>query len=117
MALADDVPNRLAVYGSLAPGEPNHWVVSKLQGTWEPGTATGYLFDLTWGPADGYAGFIPDADGNPVPVAVLHSEQLEKNWRSIDDFEGDGYERRVITVSLDSGVQVQACIYVALTDS
>lgn len=107
----------LAVYGTLAPGESNHWVVSSIAGAWVQGTVRGYVFDLTWGPAEGYPGFIPAADGNRVAVWVLRSDQLPKRWRQIDDFEGDGYVRQPIDVTLDDGEIIDAQIYVALTDS
>jgi len=111
-----DSTTALAVYGSLAPGEPNHWVVSRISGDWVGGTVRGYLFDLTWGPADGYQGFLPDPDGGCVEVSVLLSPQLDQKWREIDDFEGPGYERRILPIVLDGGREIDAHIYVALTD-
>ena len=112
-----DSVNVLAVYGSLAPGESNHWVVSRISGEWVGGSVRGYVFDLTWGPADGYLGFVPDADGVDVRLAILISPDLSKKWREIDEFEGPGYERRVLPVLLDDGREIDAHIYVALTDS
>ena len=106
----------LAVYGTLAPGASNHWVVSRIAGEWVTGTIRGYTFDITWGPADGYEGFLPDPDGGTVELAVLLSDQLDTKWREIDEFEGPGYERRVLPVELESGHQIDAHIYVALTD-
>jgi gamma-glutamylcyclotransferase (GGCT)/AIG2-like uncharacterized protein YtfP len=107
----------LAVYGSLAPGEPNHWVLSRIKGDWVRGQVQGYVFELTWGPAEGYLGFIADADGQPVGVDVLLSDELDKKWREIDDFEGEGYVRTIMPVTLASGETIDAHIYVALTDS
>ena len=106
----------LAVYGSLAPGESNHWVVSRIAGDWVGGTIQGYTFDLTWGPTEGYEGFVPDLEGPDVAVAVLVSNQLDHRWREIDDFEGVGYERRLLPVRLDDGRTIDAHVYVALTD-
>ena len=106
----------LAVYGSLAPGESNHWVVRSIDGDWVPGVLTGFQFEITWGPADGYQGFLPDDTGNDVPVMVLISDQLEKNWHTIDDFEGQGYERRSLPVALEDGKTIDAFVYVALTE-
>src|SRR5262245_16372598 len=40
-ALTDEVEQRLAVYGSLAPGEKHHDQVTGLIGTWERGTVAG----------------------------------------------------------------------------
>ena len=111
-----DSTTALAVYGSLAPGESDHWVVSRIAGDWIDGVIHGYTFDLTWGPAEGYEGFVPDPDGPEMPVAVLLSTQLDSRWREIDDFEGQGYERRVLPVELEDGRTVDAHIYVALTE-
>jgi len=111
-----DSTTALAVYGSLAPGEPNHWVVSRIAGEWVGGTVYGYVFDLTWGPADGYQGFLPDPGGGRVELSVLLSPELDRKWREIDDFEGPGYERRILPIVLDDGREIDAHIYVALTD-
>jgi len=107
----------LAVYGSLAPGETNHWVISRIEGDWEPGTIRGYTFEITWGPAEGHQGFIPDSGGVEVAVAVLRSASLDKQWRDVDEFEGPGYERTRLAVTLESGEEIEAWIYVALTDA
>jgi gamma-glutamylcyclotransferase (GGCT)/AIG2-like uncharacterized protein YtfP len=115
MSVHETMP-ALAVYGTLAPGEPNHWVVSRIAGEWIQGTVRGYVFEVSWGPAEGYDGFLPDPDGHEVEVWVLQSAQLERSWRDIDDFEGQGYERRSIPVALASGQELDAQIYVALTE-
>lgn len=113
----DDRMPALAVYGSLAPGEPNHWMVSRMRGEWTTGTVRGYLFELTWGPAEGHAGFLPDPDGHTVDVAVLRSADLDRRWDEIDDFEGEAYDRRPIEVCLDGGPTIVAEIHVARTDN
>lgn len=107
----------LAVYGTLRPGQPNHWVVRSIKGDWFPGTITGYEFEITWGPADGYPGVIPDADGLPISVDVLIADDLDKHWRDIDDFEGAGYRRVMCNVTLDDGRMIDAQIYEALSDA
>jgi len=107
----------LAVYGSLAPGESNHWVVSRIRGEWVEGAVLGHVFEITWGPAEGYQGFIPDPEGSNVAVAVLVADELDAKWREIDDFEGPGYERVLIEVSIGGGQTRLAHIYVALTDT
>jgi len=115
---ADPQRDALAVYGRLSPGEPNHWVVSRIRGDWVRGTVQGYQFEITWGPAEGYDGFIPDADGAAVQVHVLfaESDELDRHWRAADEFQGQGYERQTIDVQLDDGSQCQATMYVALTE-
>ncbi len=91
----------LAVYGTLAPGEVNHWVVRPIDGVWHPGTIRGWTYEITWGPATGFIGFTPDVDGNDVPVQVLVSDKLTSWWHQIDEFEGPGYHRVIVDVSLD----------------
>lgn len=112
----DGVETALAVYGSLAPGGANHWVVSRLPGTWLQGAVRGWTFEITWGPAEGYDGFVPDSGGSRVPVYVLVGEALASKWREIDDFEGPGYRRVPIEVELDDGLTIVAEIYEALTE-
>src|SRR4028118_1413410 len=53
----------LAVYGTLAPGQPNHHVLAPLGGEWTDGLIEGDLIPLGWGAALGYPGFRPRAGG------------------------------------------------------
>jgi len=55
----------LAVYGTLAPGQPNHHVLAPLGGEWTDGLIEGDLIPLGWGAALGYPGFRPRAGGTP----------------------------------------------------
>jgi gamma-glutamylcyclotransferase (GGCT)/AIG2-like uncharacterized protein YtfP len=109
-----DDPTRgeyLATYGTLMPGEENHWMVRSITGEWATGTAHGWVYPIGFGPAEGYPGFTLDASGPAVTVAVLRSDRLEKHWREIDDFEGSGYRRVRCLVTLDDGTNVEAWIY------
>ncbi len=88
----------LAVYGTLRPGELNHFVVKQIPGRWVEATVRGYLYEITWGPAEGYPGVSLDDSGHLVPVSVLVSDELSKHIWQVDRFEGDGYERRSVPV-------------------
>ncbi|MEM7273182.1 MAG: gamma-glutamylcyclotransferase [Actinomycetota bacterium] len=91
---SDMTPDRaLAVYGTLAPGESNHHVLLGVDGEWRDGYIRGYLFDVTWGGAEGYPGVVLDTGGNLIPVRVLVSDQLDRHWDRLDRFEGPGYHR------------------------
>ena len=102
---------RLAVYGTLAPGRPNHHQLDGLSGHWRNGTVTGHLVAAGWGSALGYPGLIPDVAGETVAVQLFESEGLSAHWPRLDAFEGDGYRRVVIDVRTEDG-DLDACIYV-----
>src|SRR4028119_1904853 len=53
----------LAVYGTLAPGQPNHHVLAPLGGEWMDGLIEGELIPLGWGAGLGGAGVRPRAGG------------------------------------------------------
>lgn len=110
MAVMDGADWRLAVYGTLAPGRPNHHVVADLAGRWITGTVRGTLREQGWGSALGYPGILLDPAGPEVAVDVLESAQLPAHWERLDDFEGPGYRRTVTMVSTAEG-EVQASIY------
>jgi hypothetical protein len=55
----------LAVYRTLAPGQPNHHVVAPLGGEWTEGLIEGDLLPMGWGAALGYPGFRPRVGETP----------------------------------------------------
>lgn len=42
---------------------------------------------------------------------VFSSEHLDANWKLLDDFEGEEYERVPVQVTLNSGERVDSFIY------
>lgn len=88
----------LGVYGTLAPGQPNHHVVAPLGGEWTDGLVEGDLFPVGWGAILGYPAFRPRAGGAAVAVKVLISPLLAGAWPMIDRFEGPEYRRILIPV-------------------
>jgi gamma-glutamylcyclotransferase (GGCT)/AIG2-like uncharacterized protein YtfP len=92
------VHKTLAVYGTLAPGRPNHHVVAPLGGEWTQGVIEGDLFPVGWGATLGYPAFRPRAGGPAVPVHVLHADGLAAAWPRLDRFEGPGYRRILVPV-------------------
>ena len=104
---------RMAFYGTLRPGESNHYEVRSIPGTWRTGTVRGWTYDITWGPADGYPGMTLDTGAPATPVHVLESAELEQHLRRIDDFEGPGYRRVEVEVTYDDGSTDTAWIYEA----
>ncbi len=101
---------RLAVYGTLAPGCPNHHVLADIAGRWVDGTVAGELEKQGWGSELGYPGIVLATDRGPVAVSVLESEDLPDHWSRLDAFEGPGYRRTTTTVSTADG-PVEASIY------
>lgn len=104
------------MYGTLQPGETNHWVVRPIKGEWLSGTIRGYKFEISWGPADGYPGVILDPSAPELEVTVLVADSLERHWRDIDDFEGPGYRRVSCEVTLADGEKIEAQLYEALSE-
>jgi gamma-glutamylcyclotransferase (GGCT)/AIG2-like uncharacterized protein YtfP len=88
----------LAVYGTLAPGRPNHHVVAPLGGEWTDGSIQGDLLPLGWGATLGYPAFRPRIGGPSVAVQLLTSPRLAAAWPMLDDFEGVEYRRILVPV-------------------
>ncbi|HEX6041360.1 gamma-glutamylcyclotransferase family protein [Longimicrobium sp.] len=88
----------LAVYGTLAPGEPNHHVVAPLGGDWTDGVIEGNLVPVGWGATLGYPAFRPRIGGADVAVKVLRAPALPAAWPELDRFEGPGYRRILVPV-------------------
>jgi len=104
-------PARLAVYGSLAPGQANHHQLAGLQGSWSSGTVRGRLLPPGWGAALGYPGLMLDPAADEIAVQILTSDDLPRHWARLDDFEGEGYRRTIVMVMTAQG-EIPACLYV-----
>lgn len=94
---------RLAVYGSLAPGEVNHYVIADLAGSWEDGIVTGLLAPADAGSETGFPALRWRAGGPPVTARLLVSDALPANWRRLDAFEGPAYRRILVPVHAANG--------------
>ena len=102
---------RFAVYGSLAPGRPNHHQLNSLSGRWIEGTVRGQLLQEGWGAELGYPGIVLDLDGPTIGVQLFESSDLADHWTRLDEFEGSAYRRTVTAVSTAEG-DLLASIYV-----
>lgn len=103
--------DRLFVYGTLAPGRPNEHLLAQVSGSWEPAVVRGKLLEEGWGAAAGYPGMILDERGDEVHGLVFTSQELEAHWARLDEFEGEGYERVLVSALLQDGTQIEAYIY------
>ena len=61
---------RLFVYGTLRPGEPNEHILSVIGGTWEEASVHGHIRQMAWG---NYPGIILDDDGDEVMMMMMKS--------------------------------------------
>lgn len=104
---------RLAVYGSLKPGESNHRVVSRLAGTWHEGYVRGEWSGTGWGSAIGFPAIHWRPTGEQVAVRLLVSDQLPESWERLDRFEGGEYCRILVPVYDDTGLLAVANLYEA----
>jgi gamma-glutamylcyclotransferase (GGCT)/AIG2-like uncharacterized protein YtfP len=95
---------RLAVYGTLRPGESNHALLDGVPGTWLTGTVQGVRFT-----AKGYPAF--RLGNGEVPVSVLTSAALPEHWARLDEFEGKDYRRILVPVRLTDGAVLVANLY------
>lgn len=93
-----EVSRTLAVYGTLAPGRPNHHIVAPLGGEWTEGIVEGDLFAEGWGAPLGYPAFRPRVGGAAVTVHVLTSPALPSAFSELDLFEGPEYRRILVPV-------------------
>lgn len=104
-------PDHLAVYGTLAPGAPNHHHLAGLRGEWRRGWVRGDLHRTGWGAVEGYPSIRWNPGSDPVPVHLLVSADLERHWERLDGFEGPGYQRILVPVCADAEVIAVANIY------
>lgn len=104
--LLDHPSQRLAVYGTLAPGRENHQVIARIHGGWKRGWARGILGRI--GP---YPAFQWRSRGKRVPVQVLSSPRLPDHWGRLDRFEGAAYRRILAPVTIAGGTVLVANIY------
>ncbi len=90
---------KLIAYGSLAPGQPNHSVISDLRGEWQACAIRGTMSHkdewlvFSWNPA-----------GPQQNASLFTSNELPDYWPRIDQFEGADYRRRLVPA------QTQGCI-------
>ena len=112
---SDGAARRLAVYGSLAPGRPNHDQLAGLRGRWIEGTVRGELREEGWGAELGFPALVLDPAGSAISVRVFESADLPAHWARLDAFEGSGYRRVATAVSTVEG-ELRAFIYILARD-
>jgi gamma-glutamylcyclotransferase (GGCT)/AIG2-like uncharacterized protein YtfP len=104
-AMTDNPETKLIVYGSLAPGEVNDFMLAGLAGEWHPCRIRGRM-----GTFLGFKSFRYDPQGPEHPAWLLVSADLPRIIPELDDFEGEAYERRIIPARVNGG-WVRAQVY------
>ncbi len=87
------VSRHLIVYGSLAPGGPNHGLLAHLKGEWFKGWVTGELLERGWSAAMSYPALRWCPEGGEIGAYLFMSDDLPGFWRRLDEFEGLEYSR------------------------
>ena len=95
----------LIIYGTLAPGKPNHHIVENIKGEWIKAIVRGKLENKGWGADLGYKAFRHTNIEEQVKIDayILLSEELVANWHYLDEFEGNGYKRILAKYELENG--------------
>ena len=107
----DTAEKRLATYGTLAPGRPNHKILDGMNGRWMKGRVKGHLKEEGWGAELGFPGLVLDDAGSEVALDIFVSADLPDHWDRLDAFEGEGYRRVAVDIATDEGV-LPCSIYV-----
>jgi len=111
-ALLGEPRHKLAIYGTLAPGEVHHAQIADVEGRYTDGFVRGDLRHTGWGAEHGFPVLTWRPDGPRVPVQVFRSSELERHWQRLDEFEGEGYCRILVPVEEDErGVVDVAHLY------
>lgn len=106
--------NKLIIYGTLAPGKPNHHKMTHIKGEWKPAILKGGKLETKgWGADLGFNGFIPapENEQTDIPCYVLFSDELNQNWAALDEFEGEGYKRILAIYDLENGKNGVGYVY------
>lgn len=107
-----NVIHNLFVYGTLVPGRPNEHVLTAIGGTWEPAIVKGHLMEHGWGAEMGYPCIVLDEAGEDINGYIFSSDNLDKYWDELDDFEGAEYKRVLAEVHRNDASLIEAYIYV-----
>lgn len=100
-------PSRyMLIYGTLAPGQPSHELLSSLRGEWTRVEVSGHL-----GLDEGVPTFACDRSGPLEQVNLFCSDDLPPTWSQVDEHEGPRYPRHLALYVADDGLDGVANIY------
>ncbi len=110
------MPQRLFVYGTLRPGESNERFLVNKPGIWMNASITGILFPAGYGATEGYTVLVPDENGQLIHGQILEANFTEADWKILDEFETEAYERVLTTVVSEDGARLSAYVYILNQD-
>ncbi|PVZ88542.1 gamma-glutamylcyclotransferase [Serratia sp. S1B] len=104
----------LFVYGTLGPNRPNSHILQNIDsnGIWKNATLYGKLAKKGWAAEMGFPGLVLTSDEQEeIKGFVFSSDQLSKHWHELDEFEGTGYARQCVEVTLENGDRLNTYVY------
>ena len=105
--------NKLFVYGTLGPGQPNEHILTQIGGTWTKASVRGYLVEEGWAVELGYPAIRLDETASPLKGHIFQSSNLKDSWPALDEFEGEEYRRVEVCATLEDGTTTTAYVYEA----
>jgi len=102
---------KLAIYGTLAPGEVNHHQIAGLGGRWTEATLQGVLDRVGQGEHQGLPALRLDPEGQAVAARLLESPKLPGAWARLDTFESREMQRLLAPVRRGGSLLAVANVY------
>jgi len=102
---------KLAVYGTLSPGEVNASVLGSIDGSWHKAEVEGIRFLLAQGMDIGFPGFHWIPGGPTLAVHLLVAPDLPNHWSRLDRFEGPDYCRILVPAYRNNAFHTVTNIY------
>ena len=100
--------NYLFCYGTLKPGEEAHHLFQSIKGSWMDAHVYGdFVTDMNIS----YPIIQLNENGEKILGQLFYSDGLMKIIKSLDEYEGEEYQRVVTNVYLKDGTQKQAFVY------
>jgi len=89
------------VYGTLATGEPNHFILEGINGEWINCKIHGKIKTENDFPC-----FKWDPSSSKITVKLFKSEPLPDLWDELDQFEGSYYRRHMIPAQVEGDWEI-----------
>ncbi len=103
--------SRLAIYGTLAPGNVNHHHLAELGGAWQPASVRGRLDRVPAGEHRGLPAIVLDPAAELLRLQLLRCPRLGEVWQRLDSFEGEEMQRLLVPLEAEGRISGVANIY------